>query len=133
MVCTTVAIAAGCGAEGCTSLSSIPVGTAAQLAGQSAHRVEGVTVLGDARGRALAGVQDGRVVAAPEGAPDRGQRLVGELAREVHGELARPVEAGGTDVGEHVVELDLEVLADAPLDFLDRARPRAQVGIEAAE
>ena len=76
MVCTTVANPrAGAGRRVHKSVRASRSVTAAQLAGQPAHRLVGVAVLGDAGGGALAGVQDGRVVAAAEGAPDRGQRL----------------------------------------------------------
>ena len=50
-------------------------------------------VVGDALGGPPAGVHDRRVVAAAEVAADRGQRLRGELAREVHGDLAWPGDA----------------------------------------
>src|SRR3954469_10290253 len=84
MVCTNPRISAGCGAEERTSLSSGPVGIAAQLRVQAMHGVIRGRVLGDPRRGALAGVQHRGVVAAAEGAADRRQRGIGELAREVH-------------------------------------------------
>src|SRR5579859_252320 len=52
--------------------------------------------------RALPRVQDGAVVAPAEVPADGGQRLVGELAREVHGELARPRDTTGAIGGEEL-------------------------------
>ncbi len=41
------------------------------------------------------GVHDSRVVAAAEGASDLGERFVGELTAEVHGDLSRVSEVLG--------------------------------------
>ena len=50
---------------------------------------------GDALRRAVAGVQDGGVVAAAEArGRSPGASALGELAREVHGDLARPGDGG---------------------------------------
>ena len=86
MVCTTPRERRKLRADGCAAAvhtsrrQSVSRGgvTASPAPSDSVRRrtsVEGLGVAGDALGRALAGVQDGRVVAAAEGAPDRGQRL----------------------------------------------------------
>src|SRR5829696_3544810 len=49
------------------------------------------------------GVHDGGVVAAVEGFGDRWKREVGELAGQIHGELASSGNGGGAGGGEDVV------------------------------
>ena len=65
------------------------------------------------------GVQDGGVVLAAEGAADLGERGVGELAGEVHRDLAGEGDGLGAVLGPHVGELDAEELGRLPLDVLD--------------
>src|SRR4029077_21119618 len=72
---------------------------------------------------ALPCVQDGAVVAAAEVPADGGQRLVGELAREIHGELARPRDTTRAVAGEELGGRELEVLANRGLDVGQRSRP----------
>src|SRR3712207_4228745 len=72
--------------------------------------------VGDLGGR----VHHGRVVAATEGAADLGQRLVGELAAQVHGDLPRVGERLRAARPYEVGLLDAEVAADFVLDELDR-------------
>src|SRR5207245_4522149 len=55
-----------------------------QLLAQAHHIAARDLVDDQARARAAPGVEDGRVVAPSELAPDRGQGFAGELAREVH-------------------------------------------------
>ena len=69
----------------------------------SRGRSRGVGVGGDALGRAPARVQDGRVVAAAEGAADGRQGAGGVLAGEVHRDLAGPGDAGGAAGREELV------------------------------
>ena len=59
------------------------------------HGLVGLGIGGHALGGPLARVQHRGVVAAAERPADRGQRLVRELAREVHGDLARPRDGAG--------------------------------------
>src|SRR5919106_5994126 len=76
------------------SLSGAP-DSSLELLGEPADGVVGLRIGGDPLGRTPAGVQDRGVVAAAERAPDRRQRLVGQVAREVHGYLARPGHGAG--------------------------------------
>ena len=69
----------------------------------------------------------------PKARPIAGSVCVGELAREVHGELARPGQAGGAAVGEHVVQLDPKSWQMRRwISSIERSA-RPQVGIEAGE
>src|ERR1700675_1099680 len=63
-------------------------------------------------------VDDRRMVFTAEGAPDIAERRVSQLAREVHGDLARERNRLGAVLGAHVRELDPEELSDLPLDVL---------------
>src|SRR3954470_1981539 len=54
---------------------------------QVLHDVEGLTILADEPGDAVHAVHDGGVVAAAELRADLGERLVGQLAAEVHGDV----------------------------------------------
>src|SRR5215467_14868016 len=64
-------------------------------------------------------VEDGGMVFAPERAPDVTQRRVGELAREIHSDLAGEGDRFGPVLGAHVGELDAEELCRLALDVLD--------------
>src|SRR3954453_8721503 len=91
------------------SLSGGPDSSVAPEALREAlDHVVGLPVAGDALRGPPAGVQDGGVVAAAEGAADRRQRLVGQLAREVHGDLARPGHGRSAAGGQQLVERDSE-------------------------
>ena len=92
----------------------------AQGLGQALHGVVGLGIVGDPLGGALARVQDGRVVAVAERAADRRQGLVGELAREVHGDLAGPGDGGGAARGEQRVDRDAEGGGGLLLDLARR-------------
>src|SRR6266436_6118686 len=77
------------------------------------ERVDGLLELGIFLDQGLElgdGVDDRRVVFAAEGATDVAERGVGELAREVHGDLTREGDLLGTVLGAHVRELDAEEL-----------------------
>ena len=74
-----------------------------------------------------AGVQDGGVVAPAELPADRRQRGAGELAREVHRELARPGDARRAPAREELLGRDPEVAAGGGLDLADRV-PRGTRG-----
>src|SRR5512146_1498522 len=89
-----------------------------QLLGEAPNEVEGLGVGGDALGRATAGVQDGGVVAPGEARSDGGQGLARVLAREVHGDLARPGEPGGAAAGEELLAAEAERLGGDLLDGL---------------
>ncbi len=65
------------------------------------------------------GVEDGAVVAAAEGVADFAEGGFGELAGEVHGDLAGEGDVGGAAFAGHVREADVEVLGDAGLDLID--------------
>src|SRR5262245_42947479 len=107
-------------ADGARSLSVLSVGTGAEPLGQLAYGLERLGIGREAVGRALDGMHDRRVVAAAEAAGYVGEREVGVLAREVHGDLARPHEAGGAAGGQQLVARDVEGLADRVLDRLER-------------
>src|SRR5215216_5555756 len=66
------------------------------------------------------GVHDGRVVATAEGFPYLGEGFVGELAGEVHGDLARVGERFRAARADEVGLRDTEVAAHLVLDELDR-------------
>src|SRR6187399_1890591 len=63
------------------------------------------------------GVQDGGVVSAIEGRGDRAQREIGELTRQVHGELARSGDFSRAAGGEDGVDAQLEAGGDGLLDL----------------
>src|SRR6266852_3544032 len=65
------------------------------------------------------GVQDSGVILAAEGPPDLGERGVGELAGEVHGDLAREGDPPGAVLGPHVRHPDAEELGRFSLNVLD--------------
>lgn len=71
-------------------------------------------------GDLVVGVQDGRMVTAAEEVADLRQRGVGELAAEVHGNLARERDAARAFLGMEVLDADLEVGGDNLLDDLER-------------
>ena len=77
---------------GQASLSTVAVGLscADTTAASVGDLVDNLLIVLEAFGDALAGVQDGGVVAPAEGPADRRQRRAGEIAREVDGHLARP-------------------------------------------
>src|SRR4051794_33626934 len=88
-----------------------------QALGKAADGFVGLGILGHALGRAPAGVEDRRVVAPAERLADGRQRLVGELARQVHGDLARPGDWSGAARREHRVDRDAERVAGLLLDL----------------
>src|SRR5690606_11791074 len=69
---------------------------------------------------ALDRVHHGGVVATPEGLADLGEALLGEFLGEVHRDLARPGNVGRATLGEHVGDLDPELLGHRALDLVDR-------------
>src|SRR4051794_29856649 len=99
--------------EPCSLSGGSDSSAAAEILGQTPNGVIGVAIGGDSLGGATARVHDRGVVAPPEGAADRRQRLVRELAREVHRDLARPGQRRRTARREQIVHRDLERLADA--------------------
>src|SRR5438067_42604 len=107
---------------------------AEQLA-QLLHSLTGVAVAGEASRGAPPGVEHRRVVAPAEVPADGGQRLTGELPREVHGELAGPGDACGAARGEKLFRQDSKELAGGRLDLGDGARGLrgSVVWIEAVE
>jgi hypothetical protein len=68
------------------------------------------------------GVEHGGVVPSPEPACDRGQRVVGELATQVHGDLASIDNLTATSGGREGLGLELQSLRGPVLDVLDRER-----------
>src|SRR5690349_16217990 len=77
-----------------TAGGGVPPNRRMQLFGEAPNEGEGLGVGGDALGRAAAGMKDRRVVAPGEARPDGGEGLTGVLTGEVHGDLARPGQAG---------------------------------------
>src|SRR5579884_2405663 len=73
----------------------------------------------------LAGVHDGRVVAAPELLADAGQGRVRQLAGQVHRDLAGEGDPLGSPLGLHLVDADPKELRHGPLDRGDRDRADA--------
>ena len=61
------------------------------------------------------------MIATTELSADGGQRLAGQLAREIHGHLSRPRDASGSSGGEQLIGGQPEVLAGGELDVADRA------------
>src|SRR4051812_15524851 len=64
------------------------------------------------------GVHDGGVVAAVEGFGDRGQRQVGELAGQVHGELPSAGDGSAAGRGEDLVDAQPEPSRHRLLDLM---------------
>ena len=88
------------------------------LVGDLVYLGEGVAVAVDEVTDLGGGVHDGGVVAATEGLPYLGQRLVREFAGQVHGYLAGVGEAFGAALADEVGLRDAEVPADLELDEL---------------
>ena len=64
--------------------------------GENAQLVEDVVISGDTFADTLAGMQHRTVVSAPEGIPDGLEGGIGELTREMDGDLAGPGDARGS-------------------------------------
>src|SRR5713226_10482230 len=79
------------------------------------------------------GVQDGGVVATAELPAEGRKRGVGELAGQIHGDLARPSDARGAAAREQLLERDVEGRAAGKLNVTDRAATVARAGVEALE
>jgi hypothetical protein len=73
------------------------------------------------------------VAAAAEGRPDRRQRLVGQLAREVHGHLARPGDGLGARGRQQLRRADAERRARRLLDVATVRAFGFEIGIEPVE
>ena len=91
-----------------------------QHGGEAADELVGLGVSRDPLARAAAGVQHGRVVAAAEGAPDRRQGRVGQLARQVHCDLSGPGDPGSAVRRAEGLRGDAEPFAGGRLDLFDR-------------
>src|SRR5206468_549710 len=65
-------------------------------------------------------VQDRGVIHAAEGAADLGERGVGELPRQIHGDLTREGHRFRPILGLQLGELEPETFGNLPLDQLDR-------------
>src|SRR5215208_6994842 len=63
------------------------------------------------------GVHDGGVITAVEGLGDRGEREVGELTGQVHGELPGASDGSAAGGGEDVVDAQTEPRGDGLLDL----------------
>src|ERR1043165_2981138 len=87
-----------------------------QLLPQVVHRAVFADFARDLRGR----VNDGGVIAAPELLADLRQRRVGQLARQVHRDLAWIDDVLGSPVAAELLEREAEALRDELLDPLDR-------------
>src|SRR5919199_1896996 len=88
------------------------------VVGDLVYLGEGVAVAIYEVGYLGGSVHDGRVVAATEGLPYLGEGLVGQLAREVHGHLARVGERLRAALAYEVGLRDTEVAAHLVLDEL---------------
>src|SRR4051794_28032494 len=109
---------------GGTIVSAGPVATGGvDTGGEVVGHLAGVGVGGDALAGPAYGGEDGGVIAASEGPADGGERGVGELAGEVHGELARPGESGDPAGGEQLVAGQAELVAHHRLDVVDGGGP----------
>src|SRR6185436_18885941 len=95
--------------------------------GKAPNDVGGVGIVLEASDGPPARVQHGRVVAPAERTADLGEAVAGVLAREVHGDLARPRHTRGAARGQQVVRGDREGVRDELLDSLD-GRWRARAG-----
>src|SRR5207249_2534966 len=87
--------------------------------GQLLHEVVHRAVLADQAGDLRRRVDDRRVVAAAKLLADLRQRGVGELAREVHRDLARVDDVLRALVAGELLEREAEALRDELLDPLD--------------
>src|SRR6185312_6759470 len=105
-----------------TAAGRVPPNRWMELFGEAPNEVEGLGVGGDALCRAPARVQDGRVIASREARPDGREGLTGVLAREVHGDLARPGETGRAAGREELLAAEAEGLGGDLLDGLDGQR-----------
>ena len=92
-----------------------------------AHDLHSLVVAGEAVRDAAEGVVDGRVVASAEGASDRWQGLIGEVADERHRHLTGPVDRRAPAGGGELIDGDAELGGDRGLDRLDRQRSGARV------
>src|ERR671914_341905 len=90
------------------------------LVGDLVYLGEGVAVAVDEVAYLRGSVHHRGVVAAAERLPYLRQGLIGELAREVHGDLARVGEVLRAALSDEVGLGDAEVAADLVLDELDR-------------
>ncbi|PAV66171.1 hypothetical protein WR25_02116 [Diploscapter pachys] len=68
-------------------------------------------------------VDDGRMVAPTELAPDLGQRARRQALRQIHGNLARAGDGAAAARRHQIERLQLEMLADELLDLVDRHAP----------
>ena len=67
-------------------------------------------------GDLVVGMDDRGMIPAAKAAADLGQRGVGELAAEIHGNLPGKSQIAGPLLGQQIVDIDLEVGGN---DFLD--------------
>src|SRR6266511_4820148 len=84
--------------------------------GEFLHKVVDRSVLTDEPGDFGRGVDDRGVVATAEFPADLGQRGVGELAREIHRDLARVDDVLRAPVAAELVHRQLEALGNELLD-----------------
>src|SRR5438445_232540 len=101
---------------------------ASKALGEALGGVVSADVGGDPLGGAADGVEDGGVVTISELPTDGGERSVGQLPREVHGELARPGDARGTAGRDEIVEGEAERVGGE-----DQLGPDRVQGVEGVE
>src|SRR3981081_589978 len=92
----------------------------AEVLAQLLHSHARVLVRRDAGAGAPAGVKDGLVITSTELPSDGRQRLAGQLACKVHGELPGPCDAACARGREELVGREAEMLPDGRLDPVDR-------------
>ena len=68
----------------------------------------------------FAGVQHRAVIATAECVADFVERCLGQLARQIHRDLAREGDVGRPSLARHVREAHIEMLRHASLDLFDR-------------
>src|SRR5687768_2828812 len=97
-----------CGEAGILSIGSVTIHLdRAEPAGDLLDRAAESRILRAALSDALDGVHHGGVVAAVEGARNFGKGELGELAGEVHRDLAGAGDGGGSAGGEELLGADL--------------------------
>src|SRR5580693_3304686 len=118
-----------CGQAGGSVSSRSVISGPDQTSAQLFYRGPGGGVGRDERVGTAAGVQHSRMVAPAELSSNLGERLVGELACEVHGHLSGPSDTGCACGGEQLIGGHPELLAGGGLDLRDRSLWCGCVGV----
>jgi len=62
------------------------------------------------------------VIAAAEGLTDFIERRLRQLSRQIHRDLSRKGDVGGTPFARHIRQANIEVFGHPPLNLVDRNR-----------